>query len=131
MFGMKSTLTIWAIILLVFAIGVLASLAGAATFPTWRFNAVSTGAATFYETAPWDQVAAGPSLIQVAANADTVRVSFHYYTGSAWVAMNGKVAYGDTNILIGPGETATFNFTYPKPDLVYVTTDGTARVLAE
>lgn len=115
----------------VLLLGLLAVQAFSQSFPTWKENDMAAGGVPFYDTVPWDQNSTGPGIVQITAHADTVRVSFHYYSGSAWVKMNGKVAYGDTNMLVLPGETAVFRFTYPHPDLAYITTDGTCRLWAE
>lgn len=122
---------LWLVLfVLSFAVVGMAIKADSQTVPTWKWNDVAAGKHTFYATVPRDQTAAGPGICQIQAKADTVRASFYYYTGSVWTAMNGNVAYGDTNFIIPPGEKAVFRFSYPKPD-VLITTGGNASVWAE
>jgi hypothetical protein len=130
MFTLTKMEKLW-LALFVLSFAIFGMAVNAATFPTWRFNDVTAGAVTFYTTAPGDQVSAGPGVVQITAFADTMRVSFHYYTGSAWVAMNGNVAYGDTNLIILPGATSVFEFPYPKPDMALISGTGHARVWGE
>jgi len=125
-------------ILAVLAVAVLAMVcspvdnAQAQTVPTWIANGQGSGAYQFYTTTPADH--GRPSMIQITAQVDTMRVSFQRYESSSWNDVLFGVAYGDTNLAIAPGETVVLHFRGSRqPDICYFTPTGsaTARLWAE